>query len=72
MGYISADIRPEAERRAVDVVCSSFADIEPETVLRRDVYILSGIVLPGWYCWMLSTLAWMEPEVDARTRDAGV
>ena len=53
----------------MNVVCSNFADIEPEMVLTRDVNILSGIF---WWSCMLRTLALMEPEVDARTRDAGV
>lgn len=37
VGYISAETRPEAVKSVVDVVCSNFADTEPEIVLRRDV-----------------------------------
>lgn len=70
VGYTSAKSWPEVERRVVDVVCRSFAAIEPEIVLRRDVYILFGILFPR--LWMLRTVARMEPEVDARTREAEV
>lgn len=43
VGYTSAKSWPDVERRVVNVVCRSFAAIEPEIVLRREVYILSGI-----------------------------
>lgn len=43
VGCTSAKSWPDVERRVVNVVCRSFAAIEPEIVLRRDVYILSGI-----------------------------
>lgn len=68
MGYISAESWPDVEERNVDVVCRSFAAIEPEIVFRRDAYVLSGILFLR--LWMLRTVARMEPEVDERTREA--
>lgn len=70
VGYISAKSWPEVERSVVARVCSSFAEIDPEMVLRRDLYILSGILCPDW--WISRTSARIEPELEARTREAGV
>lgn len=70
VGYISAETWPDTERRNVEVVCRRFAAIEPEVVFRRDAYILSGIIFST--LWMPSTVARIEPEVDVRTREAGV
>ena len=70
VGYISAESWPDSDKRYVDVVCRSFAAIEPEVVFRRDAYILSGILFPT--LWMPRTVARIEPELDVRTREAGV
>lgn len=70
VGYISAESWPDTERRCVEVVCRRFAAIEPEVVFRRDAYILSGIVFSTLS--MPRTVARIEPEVDVRTREAGV
>lgn len=70
VGYISAQSWPDIEKRSVEVLCKRFAAIEPEAVFRRDAYILFGIVFPT--SWMPRTVARIEPEVDVRTREAGV